>query len=63
MLANFRKHEVAIDKVAESIPEDKLSKYILTFSNNPLSVWQKTDAVNHWKIMRDVLPDIVWETY
>lgn len=63
MLSSFHRHEVGINKITESIPEDKVSKYTLTYANNPLSLWQKQDAVNHWKIMRDVLPDVFWETY
>ena len=30
---------------------------------NPLAEWQQKEAIKHWKIMRSVLPNVVWETY
>ncbi|KIJ31255.1 hypothetical protein M422DRAFT_186191 [Sphaerobolus stellatus SS14] len=38
-------------------------KWILRDSNNRLAEWEAADAVEHWAVMRDVLPDIFWETY
>lgn len=51
---------------------------MLTDANNTLDEWQREEALNHWKrkftvtlrlhgltgaVMREILPDVLWETY
>jgi len=42
---------------------DPEAKMLLTDDDNPLSKWQDEDAPHHWQLMKDVLPDIYWETF
>ena len=42
---------------------EKRERLILKDAANPLGEWQQKEAIHHWKIMRDVLPDVFWETY
>jgi len=61
-----------VSQIAEKSP------WILTDSNNHLGEWQETDALHHWQrtcpsqiisqsnlylVMREILPNVVWETY
>ncbi|KAK7061960.1 spermidine synthase [Favolaschia claudopus] len=39
------------------------AKFILTDSHNPLGKLQNSLGHYHWSLMRQVLPDIFWETY
>ncbi|KAJ6515616.1 spermidine synthase [Mycena sanguinolenta] len=39
------------------------SRFILTDTHNPLGKLQKAQGPHHWWLMRQVLPDIFWETY
>ncbi|KIM46329.1 hypothetical protein M413DRAFT_441412 [Hebeloma cylindrosporum] len=39
------------------------NRYILTDKNNPLGILQGEQGSHHWQVMREVLPDIHWETY
>lgn len=58
--------------------QDAEENFVLTDMNNTLNAWQSEEALNHWKsksalivcwrqligaVMREILPDIVWETY
>jgi len=43
--------------------QDTEENFVLTDMNNTLNKWQSEEALDHWKIMREVLPDVVWETY
>ncbi|KAG0709846.1 hypothetical protein DFH29DRAFT_17295 [Suillus ampliporus] len=38
-------------------------KFVLTDAHNMLNKWQEGEAFEHWKLMREVVPDVVWETY
>jgi len=38
-------------------------KWILRDTSNHLAEWEQADAVEHWRVMRGVLPDVFWETY
>ncbi|KAG8844474.1 hypothetical protein FRB91_002595 [Serendipita sp. 411] len=37
--------------------------WILTDKNNRLGEWQQDSAIEHWDVMRDVMPYSVWEIY
>ncbi|KAF7355544.1 Spermidine synthase [Mycena sanguinolenta] len=39
------------------------SRFILTDTHNPLGKLQNAQGPHHWWLMRQVLPDIFWETY
>lgn len=41
----------------------KRHEWILYDGTNKLEKWEERTALEHWKVMRDVLPDIFWETY
>ncbi|KAH9943288.1 S-adenosyl-L-methionine-dependent methyltransferase [Epithele typhae] len=55
--------ESDISVVGDDLPEDKRNRYILKDTQNPLGEWQAEGAMHHWEIMRQVLPDVIWETY
>lgn len=38
-------------------------KFVLTDAHNALNTWQEEEALEHWKLMREIIPDVVWETY
>ncbi|KAJ6539617.1 spermine/spermidine synthase [Mycena capillaripes] len=38
-------------------------RFILTDTHNPLGKLQDAQGHHHWSLMRQVLPDIFWETY
>ncbi|RPD66995.1 hypothetical protein L226DRAFT_529389 [Lentinus tigrinus ALCF2SS1-7] len=63
VLTSLGEHEGDISTVGDDIAEDKREQYILKDLVNPLADWQEKEAIKHWKIMRGVLPDVVWETY
>lgn len=37
--------------------------FLLTDMDKKLNEWQRADAAEHWRVMRKVMPDIVWETF
>ncbi|KAI6130337.1 S-adenosyl-L-methionine-dependent methyltransferase [Pisolithus croceorrhizus] len=37
--------------------------FLLTDTDNKLNEWQRAAAAEHWRIMRKVMPDTVWETF
>ena len=57
--------EVSGDMITDSIDAGdlKTDEYILKDQNNKLTDWQAAEALHHWKLMREVLPDVYWETY
>ncbi|CAL1701230.1 unnamed protein product [Somion occarium] len=63
VLSTLPEHEVAFDMIMGDTNVVDESKYVLTDSNNPLIGWQQVDALHHWVLMRQVLPDVFWETY
>jgi len=40
-----------------------LSRWIIADANNPLGMWQRRSAIEHWKVMRTALPHNVWNVY
>ncbi|KAF9226671.1 hypothetical protein BS17DRAFT_775953 [Gyrodon lividus] len=65
VLSSLDKREVSISQVRGSIVWSKETedKFLLTDLNNRLDEWQREEALEHWTLMRRILPDIVWETY
>ena len=63
VLSTFPAHEISLDLVTRDLTPQQLKKYLLTDNANPLEDWQKLEALNHWKLMREILPDVYWETY
>lgn len=63
VLSSFPAHEVNLDVVTRDLEENQFKKYTLTDDKNPLSDWQDLEALHHWKLMREILPDVYWETY
>lgn len=63
VLSTFPAHEIALDIVTRDLQPNELRKFTLTDNVNPLEDWQKQEALHHWKLMREILPDIYWETY
>ncbi|OCH94347.1 hypothetical protein OBBRIDRAFT_770124 [Obba rivulosa] len=63
ILSTLPKREYRLDKILSEIPHDKRNQYILTDDKNPLTGLQEKESLHHWSIMRQVLPDVFWETY
>lgn len=63
ILSTLAQREVDLVPIRESISEKDLPLFNLTDGKNALGRWQAEEAVGHWKIMRQVLPDVFWETY
>ncbi|KAH8094879.1 hypothetical protein BXZ70DRAFT_946452 [Cristinia sonorae] len=63
VLLTLEEREVNLKKVLEAIPPNREVQYTLTDGRNPLVDWQAKDALHHWKVMREVLPDVLWETF
>lgn len=66
--SRLRKHMLT-DVVHREIPRSKIignvegNEWILHDGSNKLTMWEEETALEHWKVMREVLPDIFWETY
>lgn len=64
VLSTLPNREVAIERIAgQEVSRKEKQDYILTDERNPLVEWQQEDALHHWELMRQVLPDVFWETY
>ncbi|KAG7449478.1 spermidine synthase [Guyanagaster necrorhizus] len=63
ILSTLNAREINLNAVKEGITAEEEEKYILTDENNPLGRLQDAQGHYHWTLMRDVLPDIFWETY
>ncbi|KAF7352559.1 Spermidine synthase [Mycena venus] len=59
VLSTLPKREVALELLTGQ-PEDR---FILTDTHNPLGKLQDAQGHHHWSLMRQVLPDIFWETH
>ncbi|KAH9948365.1 S-adenosyl-L-methionine-dependent methyltransferase [Amylocystis lapponica] len=46
-----------------AVPEKNQSEYILRDEANGLKKWSALETLGHWKMMREVFPDVIWETY
>ena len=63
VLSSLPAHEINLEIVTRGFAEDSYRKYTLTDDRNPLDDWQDSEALDHWKLMRKVLPAVHWETY
>ncbi|KAJ3552199.1 hypothetical protein NM688_g4274 [Phlebia brevispora] len=63
VLSTLPAHEIDLGVVTRDLEADQLKRYTLTDNRNPLEDWQNLDALLHWKLMREILPDVYWETY
>ncbi|TDL16118.1 S-adenosyl-L-methionine-dependent methyltransferase [Rickenella mellea] len=64
VLSSLPQREVDLAMIlGPTVVTGKEKDYILTDEKNPLNAWQASSAVEHWKLMRGVLPDVFWETY
>jgi len=67
VLGVFDEREVRLDLIRGNATGDAdlddERRWILTDAHNPLGLWQDQAALEHWRVMRGVLPDAVWETY
>ncbi len=63
VLSTLPEHEINLNLVIGDPNENDHRKYVLTDERNPLGNWQAQEALHHWKLMREVLPDVYWETY
>ncbi|KAI0346833.1 hypothetical protein BDW22DRAFT_1351114 [Trametopsis cervina] len=61
VLSTISQREVDLDTLVTDAGD--LKRYTLTDLRNPLVEWQDEEALHHWKLMREVLPDVYWETY
>ncbi|KAJ6538540.1 spermidine synthase [Mycena vulgaris] len=58
-LASLPSREVPFELLTGELED----RFILTDSHNPLGKLQDAQGHHHWSLMRQVLPDIFWETY
>ncbi|KIK79741.1 hypothetical protein PAXRUDRAFT_16167 [Paxillus rubicundulus Ve08.2h10] len=65
VLSSLDEREVSITQVRGGVAWSKATEeqFLLTDVDNKLDEWQREEAMEHWKLMRRILPDIVWETY
>jgi len=68
VLSTLSRREVDLQRVRDAVDaldEKKREDYLLMDAKvaGTISKWQEKDALSHWRIMRNVLPDIFWETY
>ena len=63
VLSTIAAREVDLAALTKDMEAKDMRKYTLTDNNNPLVDWQDLEALDHWKLMREILPDVYWETY
>ncbi|KAF8551473.1 S-adenosyl-L-methionine-dependent methyltransferase [Imleria badia] len=65
ILSSLDKRELSVSQLkgTDVWSRDTEERFVLTDINNTLNAWQREEALEHWKLMRKILPDIVWETY
>lgn len=63
VLSTLPAHEVDLDIVTRDLDPEAIKKYTLNDVHNRLEDWQTEEALHHWNLMREVLPDLYWETY
>ena len=63
VLSSHPAHEIDLSIVARDLDDSQFRKYTLTDDSSKLDDWQDKEALHHWKLMREVLPDVYWETY
>ncbi|PIL37308.1 hypothetical protein GSI_01001 [Ganoderma sinense ZZ0214-1] len=63
VLSSLPEREGDISTLGSDLSAETRERFILKDTANPLGEWQRKDALHHWKIMREVLPEVFWETY
>ncbi|KAI0939151.1 hypothetical protein AcV5_000646 [Taiwanofungus camphoratus] len=64
VLSTLLQRETDLKPIVENISDKKRRNFFLTDDKvNPLVKWQEKEALHHWSVMREVLPDVFWETY
>ncbi|KAF8827010.1 hypothetical protein HHX47_DHR5000616 [Lentinula edodes] len=65
MLGTLHSREIDLSLLREGDEQDKEKGLpdVITDANNPLGKMQEQKAHHHWELMREVLPDVIWETY
>jgi spermidine synthase len=63
LLSSLPLREVDFGYVVGDVDVPGREKYVLTDAQNALGKLQQDEALHHWKLMREVLPDVFWETY
>ncbi|KAF8076632.1 spermidine synthase [Lyophyllum atratum] len=63
VLTSLPTREVNLGLIRDPSNEEENSKHLLRDNHNPLGKFQDEQSLHHWKLMRQVLPDIHWETY
>lgn len=64
VLSTLLQRETDLKPIVENISDKKRKNFFLTDDKvNPLVKWQEKEALHHWSVMREVLPDVFWETY
>ncbi|KAI0729446.1 hypothetical protein C8Q72DRAFT_317032 [Fomitopsis betulina] len=68
VLSTLAQREVDLQPVRSivaALDEKKREEYVLDDARvaGTISKWQEKDALEHWRIMREVLPDPFWEAY
>ncbi|KAF9268195.1 S-adenosyl-L-methionine-dependent methyltransferase [Marasmius fiardii PR-910] len=67
MMTTLKGREVDLDILRKSMErieqEEGRETKILTKAHNPLGRMQNEQAAKHWTVMREVLPDVHWETF
>ncbi|KAG1752575.1 uncharacterized protein EDB91DRAFT_1103330 [Suillus paluster] len=65
VLSSLDKREIDHTQIRDSSiwSVDTDEKFVLTDAHNMLNKWQEGEAFEHWKLMREIVPDVVWETY
>jgi len=65
VLSTLSQREVPLARLIGNATETERweAEWVVTAMNNQLGLWQKPEALKHWKLMRRVMPDVFWETY
>ncbi|KAI0700725.1 S-adenosyl-L-methionine-dependent methyltransferase [Cytidiella melzeri] len=63
VLSTISEREANLNLITNPMEPDEIKRLTLTDDHNPLVEWQDAEAIYHWKLMREVLPDVYWETY
>ncbi|KAJ3799211.1 spermidine synthase [Lentinula aff. detonsa] len=65
MLGTLHSREIDLSLLREGDEQDKANGLpdVITDRSNPLGKMQEQKAHRHWELMRDVLPNVIWETY
>jgi hypothetical protein len=63
VLSTLPHREFKLELITQELEPSGIKRLTLTDMHNPLVEWQEEEAIHHWKLMREVLPAVYWETY